>query len=286
MPSLGLALGLPYGRKAAAGFTGALDAYQASLTSSWSLCRRLFASYTGDLIRVRRSGDNAEANFGALANGTLDTSALVAWVVAGGGTQHGHVVTVFDQLSGAPGNLGQATAARQPRIVISGALQSASDGRPCAIYTAGANSLVLTYSRAAGNLTAGSVATTRSSTTGQGQSPFVQSGYLNGIYPQSATSPFNTKALFVGAMVNGGTYVNNNREVSTYKISSTTFTYHCGSVIQITTTNGGASRALANPVYGAGADDGWASMANWQEGYLALSALSDATINALETALT
>lgn len=267
-------------------FVGSLDSFQASLTSHWSLHTRRFTSYTGNLVRIRRSGDNAELNFGALVNGNLDTATLVAWVVAGGGTRHGHVVTVFDQLSGAPGNLGQATAARQPRLVISGALQTGADGKPCAIYSASANSLLLTYSRSAADFTAGSVATTRSAVVGSGQSSFSQANYGSGAYQQTSTSPYTTKAIFIGSMIGGGTYANNNREVNAYRVSGTTFSYHCGASIQITTTNGAVSRALTNPLFGAAADDGWASMANWQEGYLALSALSNTTINGLESALT
>lgn len=126
MPALGNALGLPY-RKNGLGFVGALDAYTTSLTGAWSVRRRLLTSYTGPLIRVRRSSDNAEQNIGATGTGSLDTSSLLTFVGAG----DGRVVTLYDQAGS--NNYTQATAINQPLIVASGSLRT-DDGTTPAIY--------------------------------------------------------------------------------------------------------------------------------------------------------
>lgn len=80
--------------------------------------------YTGPLLRVRRSSDNAVLDINAVAtpdaNGDrwLDTTALLAFVGAG----NGFVVTWYDQVSGR--NYTQATAANQPRIVNAGVVDT------------------------------------------------------------------------------------------------------------------------------------------------------------------
>jgi hypothetical protein len=91
-------------------FSGAAAAYS---------LRRLRNAYTGSCIRVRRSSDNAELDIGFTSTGVLDTAALLAHVGAG----NGFVTTWYDQ-SGNARNLTQATAGNQPRIVISGVLQT------------------------------------------------------------------------------------------------------------------------------------------------------------------
>jgi hypothetical protein len=82
--------------------------------------RRLSSSYTGNAIRVRRSSDNAEADFTPeqIANGTL-----TGWVGAG---NNGLAVTWYDQ-SGNGLNMSQSTSANQPAIVSNGAIVLDSD---------------------------------------------------------------------------------------------------------------------------------------------------------------
>jgi hypothetical protein len=89
-------------------YTGAAAAYS---------LRQLSAG-TVYVVKVRRSGDNAELDFTAdeVSDGTLE-----AWVVDGGGTEDGFVKTWYDQ-SGNTNNATQATAANQPKIVSSGTL--------------------------------------------------------------------------------------------------------------------------------------------------------------------
>ena len=96
-------------------FTGLLDTYSGA-SVAYSL-RRLSSTYTGNLIRVRRSSDNAEQNIGYDSNNVLDTASLLTFVGAG----NGFVTTWYDQ-SGNANNATNSTAITQPQIVSSGAM--------------------------------------------------------------------------------------------------------------------------------------------------------------------
>jgi len=80
-----------------------------------------YANYSTQIVRIRRSGDNAEANYGVSSNGYVDWSAITTWVSAGGGTQNGFIVTIFDQ-SGNGRNFTQSTPSAQMQIISSGVL--------------------------------------------------------------------------------------------------------------------------------------------------------------------
>jgi hypothetical protein len=88
-------------------YTGAAVAYS---------LRKLRTAYTGSAIRVRRSSDNAEQDFGFVAN-VLDTASLLTFCGAG----NGFVTTWYDQ-SGNANNSVQTTAVNQPQIVASGSV--------------------------------------------------------------------------------------------------------------------------------------------------------------------
>jgi hypothetical protein len=75
--------------------------------------RRLSASYTGAVVRVRRSSDNAEADFTA-----SQVNDIAAWVGSG---NDGFVRTWYDQ-AGSGRHAQQSTSGLQPRIVSSGSL--------------------------------------------------------------------------------------------------------------------------------------------------------------------
>jgi len=92
-----------------------LDYYTGS-AAAYSL--RSLSEYTTNVVKVRRSGDDAELDFTA---NEVSNSTLEAWVVAGGGTEDGFVTTWYDQ-SGNGNNATQTTAASQPKIVSSGTL--------------------------------------------------------------------------------------------------------------------------------------------------------------------
>lgn len=96
----------------AASFTGAYDAVP-SITAAYGM-RRLRTAYTGSILRIRRSSDNAEQDINAVANGDLDTAAVSSFI--GGGS--GYIVNWYDQ-SGNGYTAAQTTAASQPLYVAS-----------------------------------------------------------------------------------------------------------------------------------------------------------------------
>lgn len=107
-----------------ASFVGALDSYTAGMAGAWSVVRRMLASYAGSLLRVRRSSDNTETDIGYLANGNLDTAALLAFC----GSGSGYATKIYDQ-SGLGRDFVQTSASAQRRIVNAGALDT-QGGRP------------------------------------------------------------------------------------------------------------------------------------------------------------
>lgn len=99
--------------------------------------RKIRAAYAGPCMRIRRSSDNAEQDFG-FVNNTLDTAAILVFV----GSGSGFVRTWYDQ-SGFSLHWQQATAAQQPIIVNAGVLQTQASGKP-APYWDGNRVMVLT----------------------------------------------------------------------------------------------------------------------------------------------
>ena len=116
-------------------FTGVLDSLSAT-AASFSV-RRLRGGYTGALLRVRRSTDNAQQDIGATVAGNLDTAALSSFC----GAASCYVSAWFDQ-SGNARDAAQATSANQPRIVNAGSIDMAG-GRPSLIWPSVANSTLL-----------------------------------------------------------------------------------------------------------------------------------------------
>lgn len=100
-----------------------LDIYSGA-AAAYSL-RQLRTAFTGDVILVRRSGDDAESGF---TSAEITDGTLAAWVTAGGGTEDGFVKTWYDQ-SGNSNNAIQATAGNQPQIVAAGAVVT-EGGKP------------------------------------------------------------------------------------------------------------------------------------------------------------
>jgi len=89
--------------------------------------RNLSASYTGNVVEVRRSSDDAEESFTAaeVADGTL-----VAWVGAG---NDGFVSQWYDQ-SGNGNHATQGTPASQPKIVDGGSLVTDANDKPEMVF--------------------------------------------------------------------------------------------------------------------------------------------------------
>ena len=107
--------------------------YHPGATAAYSL-RSLSSSYTGPVVTVRRSSDDAEADFTAseVAGGALET-----WVGAG---NDGFVTTWYDQSGNNGRNASQSTDAEQPQICSNGSL-ILSSGKP-AIQFATSNAIL------------------------------------------------------------------------------------------------------------------------------------------------
>lgn len=105
-----------------------LDAYP-SASAAYSL-RLLTNAYTGDLITVRRSSDNATDGF---TQSQIDDGSLASFCF---GTD-GFVTTWHDQ-SGNANNATQATAANQPQIVSTGVVNTVN-GKPCISWDSSGN---------------------------------------------------------------------------------------------------------------------------------------------------
>lgn len=122
-----------------------LDIYPSNIVDAYYLQLLRGAFYTNSCIRVRRSGDNSETNIGFTTTGELNIASLTAFVIAGGGTQNGFIVTWFSQAIGGS-NLTQANPSLQAQIVSAGAVITTS-GVPTAQFKPND-----TYTRAASNL--------------------------------------------------------------------------------------------------------------------------------------
>lgn len=106
------ARGHVFNQGAAAGFVGPLDGIS-NITGAYSV-RRLLASYTGDLLRLRRDSDDAESDFGYDGSGDLDTAAIATFLTA----TTGNITTWYDQ-SGNTRDVVQVTHANQPLYTAS-----------------------------------------------------------------------------------------------------------------------------------------------------------------------
>lgn len=82
--------------------------------------RKFDCDYTGYSIRVRRSSDNTEQDFGFTGEGDLDTASLKSFV----GSDSGLVVKAYNQgTGGSTYDAVQSTKAYQPIIAIGGVIQ-------------------------------------------------------------------------------------------------------------------------------------------------------------------
>ena len=108
-------------------FTMPLDTYSGA-SAAYSAARRLSSSYTGALIRVRRSSDNTEQDIGYNGSNVLDESALTTFV----GANNGFITKWYDQ-SGNAIDHAQSTAANQPKIVSSGTVNKIN-GKPAILF--------------------------------------------------------------------------------------------------------------------------------------------------------
>lgn len=94
--------------------------------------RLLRTAYTGPAIRVRRTSDSTEQDFGFLANGDLDSFAIESFVNALGASD-GLVTIMYDQSGNGIDLDNQLVEARLPKIVDAGILQT-SMGLPSIFF--------------------------------------------------------------------------------------------------------------------------------------------------------
>jgi len=98
-------------------FVGALDGFTSGLMECWSHRRKLVVNPVSEtLLQARRSSDEAPLNVGALANGELDQTSLLAFT----GAQSAGVAALMGQVNGR--NLIQETSEEQRLIVDVGSL--------------------------------------------------------------------------------------------------------------------------------------------------------------------
>jgi len=109
-------------------FVGPLDPYTTNLSGAWSVARRLLSSYTGPLIRVRRSSDNTELDIGYLANGSLDEASLLTFCGAG----NGFIATVYGQTG--TSNLSNGNVAAEESMIVDTGAVLVSAGFPGMLY--------------------------------------------------------------------------------------------------------------------------------------------------------
>jgi hypothetical protein len=106
---------------------GSSDVF-AEFYSGWSVCRRVNPLWTGPLIEVRRSSDNALQNIFPDQSGNLNLQQLNTFI----GANSGLVRTVYDQ-SQQGRHLIQTTLANQPRIINAGVLET-QNGKPALFF--------------------------------------------------------------------------------------------------------------------------------------------------------
>jgi hypothetical protein len=154
-------------------FLGLLDTYP-NAAGAYAL-RGLRIAYTGNLIRVRRSSDNAEQDIGFInnVNRNLDTTTLTSFC---SGT-NGFVTTWYDQ-SGNGRNATQTTAANQPQIVSSGAV--ITDNTKSAIQFTGADTNYMVFSSI--NTNPFTILWVSKKSNQLGNTSIILSGSRNGLY--------------------------------------------------------------------------------------------------------
>lgn len=111
-----------------------LDTYSGA-AAAYSL-RKLRTAYSGVAIRVRRSSDNIETDIGFNVSGELNTTVLSTFV----GANDGFISKWYDQ-SGNARDLIQNTLTNQPKIIISGALQTQNSKPAIKFQSANSNML-------------------------------------------------------------------------------------------------------------------------------------------------
>lgn len=187
-------------RPAASAATKPLDGYTTSLWAAWST-RQLLTSYTGNLIRVKRSSDSTEQDIGQIG-GLLDEAALAAFV----GANTGYIVTYYDQSGNGRDN--SVTIGNGPSIVVSGTIQRMS-GIACGLWTSTRSCL-----RTSGKPTSGTYISTINTSEAQGMlvsevaaggGTIFAGAWLSGSSSTALHSNYGTCAVYIDSTLFSGT---------------------------------------------------------------------------------
>jgi len=210
-------------------FTGLLDDYSGA-TAAYSL-RRLATAYTGNLIRVRRSSDNAEQDFGYDSNNVLDTAALLTFCGAG----NGFVTTWYDQ-SGSVNNAIQSTAANQPQIVSSGAMLT-TNGKN-SIKFDGSNDFLATTGTPFSATQNTLIAVSKQDSTSSYKRLFNIGNFAAGRYLGSANATDDMLAIFNNSTFScfGGVAISQNLSIM-YNITTTGYLRNNGTQVNTVTAS-------------------------------------------------
>jgi uncharacterized metal-binding protein len=218
---------------------GPLDFYGGA-AAAYSL-RSLSAAYTGPVVRVRRSSDNAESDFNAteVSDGTL-----AAWVGAG---NNGFVRTWYDQ-SGNTRNAEQTTATNQPQIVSSGAL--ILDGSKPTLNFDGANdNLVFAGSSMASTSQLTAIAVSQANNAGN--TKFVLAAGINATN-QSAGLTFNSSeqpVLFIFSGSEPASTTTTSRILHVGIVNGTAMSNFVNNNAAVTATNAGSLAINNSSIY-------------------------------------
>jgi len=125
-------------RSALLSASGASSGGDVLVNASLLYALRNLGSYSGSIVEVRRSSDNATSDFTAsqITDGTL-----TAWVGAG---NNGFVRTWYNQVNNTANNMVQTTTSAQPQIVSSGSLTT-RNGLPTLVFNGSRSLAISTY---------------------------------------------------------------------------------------------------------------------------------------------
>jgi hypothetical protein len=183
-----------------------LDTYSGA-AAAYSL-RKLRSAYSGNCIRVRRSSDNTEQDFG-FVNNVLDTASLLTFCGAG----NGFVTTWYDQ-SGNAKNSTQTIALQQPRIVNAGSLDTVNG--KAAVLGDGSNDTLSNITLSLSNPTSIFTVVDKVGTSGV-------FGLFNSLNNQSGAFNLTTTGytFYQNGAVFTPAYANNNQSLLVVKTSTT-----------------------------------------------------------------
>jgi hypothetical protein len=179
---------------ATSSFSYLLDQFP-SAAAAYSL-RKLRSAYSGNCIRVRRSSDVVDQDFGFI-NNVLDLTALQTFI----GVNTGYIITWYDQ-SGNGNNATNTVTLNCPIIILSGVLQT-QGGKPT-IYFNSATQNWLSFTQISSNTNLGMFLTQKSI------SPTITAGSIIGHDFAGGSGPFfgytNTNTFNLNASLNGIDY--------------------------------------------------------------------------------